>query len=131
MTDEEFSVFVDRGIAKIPERFRAKIANVAFLIADEPTEAQLEENDIPVGDTLLGLYQGIPLTERGEYYGMGVVLPDTITLFKLPILEDAGTDAGRIQHVVTETIWHEVAHYFGYDDEEIEKREDAGTNHTT
>ena len=96
MTDEEFSVFVDRGIAKIPERFRAKIANVAFLIADEPTEAQLKENDIPVGDTLLGLYQGIPLTERGEYYGMGVVLPDTITLFKLPILEDAGTDAGRI-----------------------------------
>jgi predicted Zn-dependent protease with MMP-like domain len=58
------------------------------------------------------------------------VLPDKITIFKLPILEEANGDQAAVRTIVTETVWHEIAHYFGYDDEEIEAREDAGTNHS-
>ncbi|MDP2158503.1 MAG: metallopeptidase family protein, partial [Nitrospirota bacterium] len=84
------------------------------------------------GETLLGLYQGIPLTERGSEYGMGMTLPDTITLYRLPILEEARDmdrsflDAVRI--VVRETLWHEVGHYFGMEEHEAHEREEEGTN---
>ena len=130
MTDENFSIIVNEGISRIPARFRERIANVAFLIADLPTEAQLHGNEIPSGGTLLGLYEGIPLTERGDVYGTGAVLPDTITIFKLPILDESHGDDNRLRAIVYDTVWHEVAHYFGYNDDEIEKREEAGTNHT-
>ena len=127
MTNKRFEELVAEGIDAIPERFLVKLKNVAVVIADEPTEAQLRENDIPEGDTLLGLYEGIPIIERGEGYG-GMVLPDKITIFKLPVLEEAGNDENAIRRVVKETVWHEIAHYFGYQDEEIEEREAKGTN---
>ncbi len=127
MNDKEFERLVAEGIDAIPERFLAKLKNVAVVIADLPTEEQLKENGIPEGDTLLGLYEGVPLTERGEGYG-GMVLPDKITVFKIPTLEEAGEDKDEIRRVVKETVWHEIAHYFGYDDEEIERREDEGRN---
>ncbi|OGX08996.1 MAG: hypothetical protein A2Z88_05255 [Omnitrophica WOR_2 bacterium GWA2_47_8] len=130
MTDEEFEKLVSEGIDLIPERFLKKIDNVAILFADEPSEEQLTANHIAKGDTLLGLYEGIPLTERGDFYGMGSVLPDKITIFKKPILDAAQHDPALIRKVVRDTVWHEIAHYFGYDDEEIEKREDARTNYS-
>lgn len=127
MTDERFEQLVAEGIDAIPERFLKKLENVAIVIADEPTSEQLNANDVPAGGTLLGLYEGIPLVERGEGYG-GLVLPDKITIFKLPVLEEANADEDEIRRVVKETVWHEIAHYFGYDDEEIEVREEEGTN---
>src|SRR3989344_8816330 len=130
MTNKRFEELVAEGIDAIPERFLVKWKNVAVVIADEPTEAQLRENNIPEEETLLGLYEGIPLIERGEGYG-GMVLPDKITIFKLPVLEEAGDDEDEIRRVVKETVWHEIAHYFGYDDEEIEKREEKGMNFST
>ena len=129
MDDERFEQLVDEGIASIPERFLKKLDNVAIVILDEPTLEQLRMNHIPKGDTLLGLYEGIPLTERGEAYG-GLVLPDTITIFKDPIIADAGGDEDSVRRVVRETLWHEIAHYFGYDDEGIEEREQKGTNYS-
>jgi len=127
MTDERFEQLVSDGIEAIPARFLAKLKNVAVVVADTPTQEQLRLNKVPVGDTLLGLYEGIPLIERGESYG-GLVLPDKITIFKLPILEAAGSDEREVCRVVKETVWHEIAHYFGYDDEMIEDREAEGTN---
>lgn len=121
MTDERFEALVSEGIEAIPERFLKKLENVAVVIADMPTTEQLKENNISDGETLLGLYEGIPLIERGEAYG-GLVLPDKITIFKLPVLDEAGADENEIRRVVKETVWHEIAHYFGYDDEEIEER---------
>ena len=85
MNDEEFSKLVNEGVERIPVRFQERIKNVVFLIVGEPTALQLRENNIKDGQTLLGLYSGIPLTERGEYYGTGMVLPDTITIFKIAI----------------------------------------------
>ena len=81
---------------------------------------------------MLGLYHGIPLTERGSEYGVGGTMPDTITLYRLPILEEASEmdrafrDAVRI--VVRETLWHEVGHYFGLPEHGVNEREEEGTN---
>ncbi|OGZ06988.1 MAG: hypothetical protein A2942_02680 [Candidatus Lloydbacteria bacterium RIFCSPLOWO2_01_FULL_50_20] len=127
MTDERFEQLVSEGIEAIPLRFLEKLKNVAVVIADAPSRDQMHENQVLEGETLLGLYEGIPLVERGEVYG-GLVLPDKITIFKLPILEASGSDENEIRRIVKETVWHEIAHYFGYGDEEIEEREEKGTN---
>lgn len=124
MKRQDFEKLVNEGVEAIPEKFREKIKNVAFLIADYPTEKQLKENGVPEGDTLLGLYEGIPATERGEYYGMGETLPDRITIFQKPIEEEADGDAEKVREVVKDTIWHEVAHYFGMSEKEVGERED-------
>jgi predicted Zn-dependent protease with MMP-like domain len=129
-SDEEFERLVAEGIEAIPERFLRKLENVAIVIADTPTKEQRAIGCIAEGDTLLGLYEGIPITERGDFYGTGVVLPDKITIFKLPIIAEAEGDVLRIKEIVRDTVWHEIAHYFGYDDDEIAQREEAGTNHS-
>lgn len=128
MTDEVFEQLVSEGIDAIPERFLGQLQNVAIVTAKQPTNAQLRA--IHKGSTLLGLYEGIPLAVRGDYYGLGEILPDKITIFKEPILEEAGGNPERVRDIVRDTVWHEMAHYFGYTDAEIEKREDAGTNHS-
>jgi len=128
MTDEQFEKLVSEGIDLIPERYMKKLDNVAIVTQDKPTHAQLEMNHVGKGSTLLGLYEGIPLTSRGEFYGTGEILPDKITIFKLPILEEAGGDETRLREIIRDTVWHEIAHYFGYDDEEIALREHNGTN---
>lgn len=127
MSDEEFEQLVNAGIEAIPERFLSKLENVAIVTALRPTRAQLKENHVPPHSTLLGLYEGIPLTKRGDLYG-GMVLPDKITIFKEPILEEAGDDKNAISELVRETVWHEIAHYFGYDDAAIHVREENGRN---
>ena len=132
MSEREFEQVALEEWKRVPERFRSRIENVALLIEDEPDADVRKEEDLREGETLLGLYRGIPLVLRGSEYGVGMTLPDTITLYRLPILEEAEEmdrafrDAVRI--VIRETIWHEVAHYFGFDEESVEKREDEGTN---
>lgn len=121
---------------QMPEHFRSQIDNVALLIADEPDDAVRTREGLTEHDILLGLYEGIPLTHRGESYGVGIVLPDTITLYRLPIIREAEVLVAEgvvpkedaIAHVLKETIWHEVGHYFGLTDEELHVREEAGTN---
>ena len=130
MNDDTFAQLVDEGIEAIPDRFRQKIKNLAIVIADAPTDEQLRTNHVQPEDTLLGLYEGIPLTARGENYGTGMVLPDKVTIFKLPILAESDGDIEAMKRIIRDTVWHEVAHYFGYDDDEIDEREEHGTNHS-
>lgn len=124
MTREVFEKLVEEGFLLIPEKFRAKVKNVALLVEDEPSEEQRRQEGLGKNETLLGLYQGIPATARGDSYGVGPTLPDTITLFKLPIEEEAGDDPAEVRKVVAETIWHEYAHYFGMDEDEVRFREE-------
>lgn len=127
MTPEEFSDLVaDIGWSPVPERFRGLISNVALLVEDEPSAETRREFNLPDGDTLLGLYHGIPRTARGESYGVGMVMPDTITLYRLPILQTSVEDGISVRQMIEETIWHEVAHHFGLDEDEVEKREAEG-----
>ncbi len=115
---------IEQGVAAIPERYREKIRNVAILLEDEPSEEVRKAEALSDGETLLGLYQGIPLPERGEGYGIGMTMPDTITLYRLPILDEAAETDGDVARVVRETVWHEFGHYFGLDELEVRRRED-------
>src|SRR3989344_5085421 len=134
MTHEEFEKLVQEGFLLIPEKFRERIQNVALLVEDEPSEEVRRREGLSEDETLLGLYQGIPATIRGDSYGIGPTVPDTITLFQLSIEEAAllrarlrkgaaREDGEDIRNVIAETIWHEYAHYFGMDEDEVRLRE--------
>ena len=123
MQRSEFEKLVEVGFERLPQWVREKIKNVAVLIEDEPSAEDRRREGLDEHETLLGLYKGIPLAARGEYYGVGMTVPDTITLYQLSI-EEAAEDEGKdVRDVVAETIWHEFAHHFGMDEEEVRKRE--------
>lgn len=124
MDREAFEKLVEEGFLLIPEKFRSKIRNVALLVEDEPSREIRNEEGLGEGETLLGLYHGIPATERGDSYGVGPTLPDTITLYKIPIEEEAVISSLDVRTVIAETIWHEYAHYFGMDEDEVRFREE-------
>lgn len=137
MEEQEFRRIVEEEWAQVPAAYRARIENVALLIEDEPDEEVRKEEGLVGDDTLLGLYRGVPNTVRGEGYGIGMTLPDTITIYRLPTLTEAEALAEEfpktelaehVRSVVRDTIWHEVGHYFGYDDEHIGLREQQGSN---
>ncbi len=127
MTREEFEQLVAEEFPNaVPEKFLQKLANVAFLVEDEPSEHDRREEGLRPNETLLGLYKGIPHTARGDIYGVGNVMPDTITLYTLPILDEAlqyGGTEEAIRQVIRDTIWHEVAHHFGMDESAVRRRE--------
>ena len=132
MSEQEFEQIANAEWERVPDRFKQKITNLALLIEDDVDDTVREEEGLEEGESLLGLYHGIPLTERGSEYGVGITMPDTITLYRLPILEEASEmdrafrDAVRI--VVRETLWHEVGHYFGLPEHGVNEREEEGTN---
>jgi predicted Zn-dependent protease with MMP-like domain len=121
MTRETFEKLVAEAIELIPARFRREMQNLAVVVEDEPSTELLEELEIEPPDSLYGLYQGIPLPERA--WGHGNVLPDRVTLFQKIIEEDAA-DEDEVRDVIGETLIHEVGHYFGLSEEEIEEIEE-------
>jgi predicted Zn-dependent protease with MMP-like domain len=123
ISQEEFDAMVVRAVDGIPEKFRARIKNVAILIEQEPSAALRRQQKLGSGQTLLGFYHGVPATVRGDAYGVGATMPDTITLFQGPIEAAAHGEPAQIEKVIADTIWHEYAHYFGMDDHEIAERE--------
>jgi predicted Zn-dependent protease with MMP-like domain len=110
---------VESGIECLPEWVRAELVNVAFIIEDEPTPETRKEHSLQDDETLFGLYEGVPLTERGNDTPL---LPDTITIFMKSILE-AHSSEEDIRECVSNTIWHEVAHYFGHDEAWVSEEE--------
>lgn len=123
MPREEFEKLVEEGLLAIPEKFRVKLKNVAFIVEDEPSEEVRVQEDLLEDETLLGLYTGIPATARGDNYGVGPTMPDTIIIYQYPIEEEAGGNYTRLRELVFNTVWHEVAHYLGLDEEGVERRE--------
>lgn len=119
MTAERFGELVTEGVAALPDWVREELVNVAFLVSDEPSRATRKENGLEAGENLFGLYEGVPLSERGNE---PVMYPDTITLFRKPIMEAYERDED-IRACIHNTIWHEVAHYFGHGEEWVEQEE--------
>lgn len=122
MDKEIFEQLVRQAISDIPENFLKKLENVAIVVEDEPTAEQRERLKLGMGYSLFGLYEGVPQTKRGPYYGM--VLPDKISIFQKPIEQFARTKE-EISQIVKDTVWHEIAHHFGTDEKrlrEIEKK---------
>ncbi len=121
MTRAEFARLVAEAVTLIPPRFRREMKNLALVIEAEPSAQLLEEMDIEPPDSLYGLYQGTPLPERT--WAFGNALPDRITLYQRPIEEDCD-DKDEMRVVIGETLIHEVGHYFGLSEEEIEDIEE-------
>jgi predicted Zn-dependent protease with MMP-like domain len=121
MTRERFERLVAEAVTLIPRRFRREMKNLALVVEEEPSPALLAEMEIEPPDSLYGLYQGIPLPERS--WTDGNHLPDKITLFQRPIEEDC-EDEDEIRAAIGETLIHEVGHYFGLSEEEIEEIEE-------
>jgi len=120
LTRAAFERLVREAVRLIPGRFRREMTNLALVVETEPSQALLEEMEIEPPDSLYGLYQGTPLTERT--WGFGNALPDCITIFQRPIEEDCD-DEDEMRAVIGETLIHEVGHYFGLSEEEIEEIE--------
>lgn len=120
---QEFEAIVEKEFLKLPDWVRKKIQNVAVLIEDEPSREIRKEEALLPDETLLGYYRGFPRSARGSDYGVGPTMPDTITLYRTPILEEARNNAKEVERVVKETIWHEFAHYFGMDEDAVRNRE--------
>jgi predicted Zn-dependent protease with MMP-like domain len=122
MTRAAFERLVADALASIPRRFRDAMSNIAIVVEDEPSTQLLEDMDIEPPDTLLGLYQGTPLTERT--WGHGNALPDRILIFQRPHEREA-EDEDDLVVAIGETLIHEIGHYFGLSEEEIEAIEEG------
>ena len=125
MQREKFEKLVAEALASIPRRFRDAMSNIAIVVEDEPEPALLDEMEVEPGGTLLGLYQGVPLTER--QWGYGNTLPDRILLFQGP-LERESDDEDDLVVAIGETLIHEIGHYFGLSEDEIEAIEEQYWN---
>ncbi|HEY6360282.1 MAG TPA: metallopeptidase family protein [Vicinamibacterales bacterium] len=121
MNRAQFERLVAEAVTLIPKRFRREMKNLALVVEDEPSDELLDEMEIEPPDSLYGLYQGTPLPERS--WAFGNALPDRITIFQRPIEEDC-EDEDEIRAVIGETLIHEVGHYFGMSEEEIEEIEE-------
>ena len=118
MDRERFEWLVAKAVDNLPDEFHAKMENIDVVVADQPTPRQLAELGKKQGETLLGLYEGIPLTRRSRHYGL--VVPDKITVFQKPIEAICQNDAqiiAEIQRVVR----HEIAHHFGISDARLKE----------
>ena len=116
----EFERLVARAVEQLPEEFQEYLENVDVVVENLPSRFQLRKTHLGQGFTLLGLYEGVPLTERTTNYGM--VTPDKITIFQKPI-EDfcrSGDEIG-IKDQIRKTVIHEIAHHFGISDERLEE----------
>ena len=119
ITDEEFQRLIDEALGELPGEHIKNIKNVAILYEQVPTPEQRLRSNLAPYQTLLGLYEGVPLSQR---QGMARVLPDKITLFKLPLSANANTSA-ELKEAIKHTLWHEIAHYYGLDHDQIRDRE--------
>jgi predicted Zn-dependent protease with MMP-like domain len=120
MTAQEFDRLVERACARIPLRFRRKLSNIAVIVEQEPSTRELRGARVSPGATLLGLYRGRPLTQRSV--SDGFVMPDQIIIFQGPH-ERLARNPAHLEKMVAETVWHEVAHYFGMDEARVRRAE--------
>jgi predicted Zn-dependent protease with MMP-like domain len=113
MLNEQFENLINDAVQALPEKIRAKLDNV---------EITMEEGDSP-NNSLFGLYHGVSQLNRGSSYGMGMVLPDKITIWKGTIERFAGSE-GKISALVRRVVWHEIGHHFGFDEAGIRRLEE-------
>jgi len=119
VTTDQFNDFINQAVSKFPKTHLDSLKNVAILVEDLPTLEQRRKLELRNDQTLLGLYEGVPLSQR---QGMQKVLPDKITLFKIP-LEHMASSENELIEQIRHTLWHEVAHYFGLDHKAISELE--------
>lgn len=119
ISHEQFERLVREGIEALPLWVREKMVNVAILIEDEPSARVRKEEGLDDDETLFGYYEGVPLIERSDEPPL---MPDTITIYKKPVLETYEKEED-LRASIENTIWHEVAHYFGHGEEWVAEEE--------
>jgi predicted Zn-dependent protease with MMP-like domain len=126
MDRDYFEDLVDEALENLPEQFAERLDNVEIVVRSRPTRRMLREMGLAGQDTLLGLYQGVALTERTTSYSN--VMPDQILIFREPILDEAdalcpqdGDFDEAVRQVVRKTVLHEIGHHFGLSDEDLEQ----------
>ncbi len=121
MDRKSFEKQVERVLASLPDEFAGKLENLVFLVEEWADAETLELVGFEAPEELLGFYDGIPLTERThDQVNFG---PDRIYLFRQAILEEARVAGLPVRRVIRETLWHEIAHYFGFTEEEMDRIE--------
>lgn len=120
MTDDDFSALVGEALDSLPEEYGTAMQNVAVVIADHPTPEQRQRLHLHNGSLLFGLFEGVPKTNANAPHA--IIPPSKITVFKLPILA-ISPDYPTLEQNVRNTVWHEVAHYFGLSHADIDKLE--------
>jgi predicted Zn-dependent protease with MMP-like domain len=119
LSDEEFEELLREAIDRIPPPYSERLQNVAFILEDEPTPEQRIRLNLYPDETLFGLYEGVPLPQRG---GSLKLLPDKITIFKRPLLA-VSPNLPVLRENIGRTVWHEVAHYYGLNHKRIHELE--------
>lgn len=120
---ERFEALVAKALSDLPPEFQSRLENIDIVVEDWPAPSQLAEAGLHHPTELLGLYEGIPLGERGAAYSM--VPPDRITIFRKPI-EAKCRLKEEIEREIQQVVRHEIAHHFGIDDERLEAIEGGG-----
>ena len=118
MQRKAFESLVHQAIQELPQEFKDKLNNVAVIVEDYPSDELLDRMEVPEDETLFGLYEGVPLTERGHFDAP--LYPDRILIFQGPIEEECDSP-DEIKDEVRITLVHEIAHFFGIDDETLER----------
>lgn len=117
LSDDQFADMIGQALDELPQEYvKRLLQDVAVTWADEPTAEQRQELKLHANQTLFGLYEGVPLTDR--YSGGGKLTPDKITIFKHPILDYCRTPA-ELKDQIKKTVWHEMAHFFGLNHDRI------------
>lgn len=120
MERERFEELVEEALAELPEQFRERIQNLAVVVEDKPSREVYERTGGTPFSLILGLYRGVPFKHRGPFYGN--LPPDVITIYQKPI-EQICTTEKEIKKKVREVVFHEVGHYFGFNDKELKEIE--------
>ena len=118
MTHDQLRKEVAQVIDRLPRRFREQLRNVEFVVEERPSAELLRSEGLdPSIDTLYGIYQGVPLPDRSSLDPP--LMPDKITIFAEPLLEDFANPE-ELREEIRITVLHEIAHYFGMDEDEVE-----------
>ncbi len=120
MDRERFSQLVARAIEALPEEFLSRLENIDIVVEDQPDAAQISRMELGYSQTLLGLYEGVPLTKRNQFYGL--IPPDKVTIFQRPIEARCRND-NEVVSEIRRVVRHEIAHHFGIDDARLDEIE--------
>ncbi|TSC63159.1 MAG: hypothetical protein G01um1014106_564 [Parcubacteria group bacterium Gr01-1014_106] len=120
MQRDAFERLMMEAVTRIPQPFRAYLQDIALVIEAEPTRAQKDAAGLADDEELFGLYEGVPRTERAY---LSYRLPDKISLFQGPLERACGDDADALTEEVAHTVWHELAHALGFQEERIAELE--------
>src|ERR1700721_4225201 len=119
VSNQQFQDLINQSMDSLPPEHVKNIQNVAILVEDFPSNNQRQQLKLNNSQTLLGLYEGVPLARR---QGVQKVLPDKITLFKVPLESQAGS-LEDLKEQIRHTLWHEIAHSYGHDHQSINSLE--------